>query len=168
MWITLFACGIKWYIINPKWDKVGNMLLGEYIHKIDDKKRLTLPKVFIKELGGEVVITRGLDKSLFLYPKKEWLKVVEKIKELSFAQKDARAFSRFMLAGASEVSVDKSGRVLIPDHLKKFAALKSSVVLAGLSDRVEIWDENEWKKYTKALEENGDMLAEKLGEIGLV
>ncbi len=151
-----------------KWDKVGNMLLGEYTHKIDDKKRLTLPKSFVKELGTELVLTRGLDKSLFLYPKEEWKKVVERIKEMSFTQKDARAFSRFMLAGATEVTLDKSGRVLIPDHLKKFANLKNNVVLAGVSDRVEIWDEKTWREYTKSLEENGDLLAEKLGEVGVI
>lgn len=151
-----------------KWDKVGNMLLGEYTHKIDDKKRLTLPKSFVKELGAELVLTRGLDKSLFLYPKKEWERVIEKIKEMSFTQKDARAFSRFMLAGATEISLDKSGRVLIPDHLKRFANLKSNVVLAGVSDRVEIWDEKTWKEYTKSLEENGDLLAEKLSEVGVI
>ncbi len=142
-----------------KWDKVGYMLLGEYTHKIDDKKRLTLPKSFVKELGTELVLTRGLDKSLFLYPKEEWKKVVERIKEMSFTQKDARAFSRFMLAGATEVTIDKSGRVLIPDHLKRFANLRNNVVLAGVSDRVEIWDEKTWREYTKSLEENGDLLA---------
>jgi len=157
-----------WCIIAMKWDKVGNMLLGEYTHKIDDKKRLTLPKSFVKELGAELVLTRGLDKSLFLYPKKEWERVIEKIKEMSFTQKDARAFSRFMLAGATEISLDKSGRVLIPDHLKRFANLKSNVVLAGVSDRVEIWDEKTWKEYTKSLEENGDLLAEKLSEVGVI
>ena len=147
---------------------MGNMFLGEFTHKIDDKKRLTLPKAFLKSLGKEVVITRGLDKSLFLYPKKEWEKVVEKIKELSFTQKDARAFARFMLSGAMLVSVDKSGRVLIPEHLMDFARLRSKVVLAGVSDRVEIWDEKQWRRYTKQVEEDADLLAEKLGEVGVL
>ena len=147
---------------------MGNMLLGEYTHKIDDKKRLTLPKAFLKSLGSEVVITRGLDKSLFLYPKSAWLRVVERIEDLSFTQKDARAFARFMLSGATEVMVDKSGRILLPEHLKNFANLKSNVVLAGVSSRVEIWDEKIWRNYTKQLEEDGDLLAEKLGEVGVI
>ncbi len=151
-----------------RWDKVGDMFLGEFTHKIDDKKRLTLPKAFLKSLGTKVVITRGLDKSLFLYPQKEWQEVVDSIKELSFTQKDARAFARFMLAGAMELSVDKSGRILIPDHLKNFAKLKGKVVVAGVSDRIEIWDEKEWKRYTKSMEENADLLAEKLGEVGVL
>ena len=147
---------------------MGNMLLGEYTHKIDEKKRLTLPKAFLKSLGSEVVITRGLDKSLFLYPKSAWQKVVERIEELSFTQKDARAFARFMLSGASEATVDKAGRILIPEHLKSFANLKSNVVLTGVSNRVEIWDEKTWRNYTRQLEEDGDLLAEKLGEVGVL
>ncbi len=151
-----------------RWDKVGNMLLGEYTHSLDEKKRLTLPKAFLAALGKDLVITRGLDKSLFLYPKKEWEKVVDEIKSLSLTQKDARAFARFILAGAAEVKVDKSGRILIPEHLKSFAKLKNKVVLAGVGDRVEIWDEKEWKQHTKQIEENADYLAEKLGEIGML
>ncbi len=154
--------------MQVRWDKVGVMFLGEFTHKIDDKKRLTLPKAFLKSLGKEVVITRGLDKSLFLYPKSEWESVVEKIKELSFTQKDARAFARFMLSGAMLVQVDKSGRVLIPEHLMSFARLKSKVVLAGVSDRIEIWDEKQWRRYTKQVEEDADLLAEKLGEVGVL
>ncbi len=154
--------------MQVRWDKVGDMFLGEFTHKIDDKKRLTLPKAFLKSLGKEVVITRGLDKSIFLYPKSEWEKVVEKIKDLSFTQKDARAFARFMLSGASLVQVDKSGRILIPEHLMSFARLKSKVTIAGVSDRIEIWDEKQWKRYTKQVEEDADLLAEKLGEVGVL
>ncbi len=154
--------------MEARWDKVGNMFLGEFTHKMDEKKRLTLPKAFLKSLGKELVVTRGLDKSLFIYPKKEWEAVAAKIKELSFTQKDARAFARFMLSGAMLVSVDKSGRILIPEHLAKFANLKSKVVLAGVSDRIEIWDEEKWRDYTKNIEDDADLLAEKLGEVGVL
>ncbi len=154
--------------MEARWDKVGNMFLGEFTHKMDEKKRLTLPKAFLKSLGKELVVTRGLDKSLFIYPKKEWEAVAAKIKELSFTQKDARAFARFMLSGAMLVSVDKSGRILIPEHLAKFATLKSKVVLAGVSDRIEIWDEEKWRDYTKNIEDDADLLAEKLGEVGVL
>ncbi len=144
------------------------MFLGEFTHKLDEKKRLTLPKAFLKDLGKEVVLTRGLDKSIFLYPKKEWEKVSQKIQELSFAQKEARAFARFILSGAYVAQVDKSGRILIPDNLKQFAGLKSSVVLAGVSDRIEIWDEKAWRAYTKGIEQDADLLAEKLSEVGVL
>ena len=144
------------------------MLLGEYTHNLDDKKRLTLPKKFKDELGKKLVLTRGLDNCLFLFPQKEWEHTVSKLKQLSFTQSDTRGFMRFMFSGASEIEIDKSGRILVPDNLKKFAGLKSRVVLAGVSDKVEIWDEKEWQKYTMRVEKQGEKLAEKLGEIGVL
>ena len=144
------------------------MLLGEYTHSLDDKKRLTLPKKFKTELGKKMVVTRGLDNCIFLYPQKEWEKTANKLRELSFTQADTRGFNRFLFSGAAEVEVDSAGRILIPENLKRFASLKSKVVLAGVSDRVEIWDEAEWKKYTAKVEKQGEQLAEKLGEIGVL
>ncbi len=144
------------------------MLLGEYTHTLDDKKRLTLPKKFKEQLGRKIVVTRGLDNCLFLYAEKEWNTVAQHLRELSFAQADTRGFNRFMFSGAAEVEVDSAGRILIPDHLKKFAALKTKVVLAGVSDRVEIWDEKRWASYQQHIEKQGDAMAEKLGEIGVL
>ncbi len=144
------------------------MLLGEYIHTLDEKKRIILPKKFKDELGKKLVLTRGLDKCLFLYSKKEWENVVQNLKQLSFTQADTRGFTRFMFSGATEIDLDKSGRILIPDSLKRFAGLKGKVVFAGVSDRVEVWDEARWKKYTAKVEKQGDELAEKLGEIGVL
>ena len=83
-------------------------------------------------------------------------------------QANMRGFTRFMLAGASEVDVDASGRMLIPDFLRDFAGLKSKVVFAGLQSRVEIWNEKAWDSYTTRIEKEADMLAERLGEIGAV
>lgn len=144
------------------------MLLGEYTHTLDDKKRLMLPKKFKDSLGKKLVITRGLDNCLFLYSDKEWADIAERLRNLSFAQSDTRGFSRFMFSGAAEVETDSTGRILIPEHLKKFAALKSKVVLAGVSNRVEIWDEKRWGTYQDKIEKQGDVLAEKLGEIGVL
>jgi len=144
------------------------MLLGEYTHTLDEKKRLMLPKKFKDSLGKKLVITRGLDNCLFLYSEKEWADIAKRLRELSFAQKDTRGFNRFMFSGAAEVDLDGTGRILIPEHLKKFAALKTKVVLAGVSDRVEIWDEKRWATYQEKIEKQGDALAEKLGEIGVL
>ena len=145
-----------------------SMLLGEYTHTLDDKRRVMLPKKFKDALGKKVVVTRGLDNCLFLYSHKEWADVAKRLRELSFAQKDTRGFNRFMFSGAAEVDVDRTGRILIPEHLKQFAALKTKVVLAGVSDRVEIWDEKRWVAYQEQIERQGDALAEKLGEIGVL
>ncbi|MDO8183408.1 MAG: division/cell wall cluster transcriptional repressor MraZ [bacterium] len=143
------------------------MLIGEYRHTLDDKKRLAVPATFRKELGKKVVLTRGLDSCLFLYPHKEWQKISEKLATLSMGQADTRSFNRFMFAGAVEAEIDNLGRVLIPDFLKKFAGLGSKVVLAGVNDRIEIWDESRWLDHTGQVEREADRLAEKLGEIGV-
>jgi MraZ protein len=144
------------------------MLIGEYSHSIDAKKRLSLPSKWRKELGKKLVVTRGLDNCLFVYPLKEWRTITEKIGRLPLGQADTRGFNRFFLSGAVEVEVDGVGRILIPDFLKDFARLISKVVLAGIHDRVEIWDEKQWTEYKRKIEGQADALAEKLGEIGVL
>jgi MraZ protein len=142
------------------------MFIGEYEHTLDEKKRVSLPKSFRASLGKKMVMTRGLDNCLFMYPRANWEKVAAKLQELSFAQADTRGFNRFILSGAVEVEVDGAGRILVPDHQKQFAGLKKNVVFAGVSDRVEIWDAAVWKEYKKRIEKQADAMAEKLGEIG--
>lgn len=142
------------------------MFIGEYEHNLDDKKRVSLPKAFRTGLGKKIVMTRGLDNCLFVYSRSSWEKVAAKLQDLSFAQADTRGFNRFILSGAAEVEVDSAGRILIPDHQKEFAGLKKSVVFAGVSDRVEVWDSQRWSSYKSQIEKQADSLAEKLGEIG--
>jgi len=143
------------------------MLIGEYRHTIDEKKRVAVPAGFRKEIGKKVVVTRGLDNCLFVYPVSEWHKVAEKLGGLSMGQADTRSFTRFMFAGAVETEIDGMGRILVPDFLKEFADLKSKVVIVGVNDRLEIWDEKRWKDHTDRIEKQADILAEKLGEIGV-
>ncbi len=144
------------------------MLIGEYKHTLDDKKRVAVPVRFRKELGKKIVITHGLDQCLWIYTVSEWNKVAEKLASLSFGQADTRGFNRFMLSGAIEVDVDSLGRILVPDFLKEYAHLKERVVLAGVHSRVEIWDEDRWSVYKKKIAGQADALAEKLGEIGVI
>lgn len=144
------------------------MLIGEYIHTLDPKKRLSLPAKFRKEVGKKVVVTRGLDKCLFIYPLKQWEKISAKLAELSMGKADSRGFNRFILAGAVETEVDVAGRILIPDFLKTFAQLDNRVVVAGVHNRIEVWDEKSWNAYTVRVEKQADELAEKLGEIGVL
>lgn len=144
------------------------MLIGEYTHTLDAKKRVSLPSKFRKEIGKKVVVTHGLDNCLFVYPTKQWEKVTAKLNDLSLGQADTRGFNRFLLAGAVETGVDSIGRILIPDYLKDFAKLSSKVVLIGVHDRIEIWNEKEWSTYKKRIEKQADVLAEKLGEIGAI
>ena len=143
------------------------MLIGEYTHSIDEKKRVSLPTKFRKEIGAKVVVTHGLDNCLFLFPMKAWEKISEKLAETGMGTADSRGFNRFILAGASEVEVDSAGRILIPEYLKKFAGLENSVVVTGVHDRVEIWNEKAWGEYKKRIEKQADALAEKLGQVGI-
>ncbi|HEY4504260.1 MAG TPA: division/cell wall cluster transcriptional repressor MraZ [Candidatus Paceibacterota bacterium] len=144
------------------------MLIGEYKHTLDDKKRVAIPIRFRKELGKKVVVTHGLDHCLWTYTLIEWKKVAEKLSGLSFGQADTRGFNRFMLSGAIEIDVDSLGRILIPDFLKDYAKLKERVVITGVHSRVEIWDDEGWQIYKKKIAEQADVLAEKLGEIGVI
>ena len=144
------------------------MLIGEYKHQIDDKKRMSLPSKFRKELGDKVVITYGLDKCLFLYTLRQWEAVAEKLAALSMGAAEQRGFNRFMLAGAVEVEVDALGRILVPDFLKEFARLNDKVIVAGVYSRVEIWDHDQWQAYKGKISAQADELAQKLGEVGLI
>jgi len=144
------------------------MLIGEYTHTLDSKKRLSLPTKFREKVGKVIVLTRGLDQCLFLFPQKTWLEIAGKLEQLPFGEADARGMSRFLLAGASEVEVDQAGRILIPDFLKSFAKLGSSVVLAGVSDRVEIWNEKTWGTYKRRIEKGADQMAQTLGNLRIL
>ena len=143
------------------------MLIGEYKHTIDDKKRMAIPAKLRKEIGKGAVLTRGLDNSLALYPAKEWQKMVEKLNQLPTGKLDVRGFNRLILAGASPVELDSLSRVLIPDYLKEYAGLKKNVVVAGVYDRLEIWDEEKWEAYKKKMEAEVGNMAERLGELGV-
>jgi len=139
------------------------MLIGEYSYLIDDKKRLALPPKMRPELGKKAVLTRGLDNCLVLYPLKEWQNLSQKMASLPSGRVDARGFARVVLSGAVEVRLDKLGRILIPDHLKKYAFLKKNVVVIGVSNRVEIWDEVRWKEYKAKMEKTVGEMAEQIG-----
>ncbi len=144
------------------------MLIGEYKHTLDSKKRLSLPAKFRKEIGEQVVITRGLDQCLFLFPLRTWNEIAAKLEKLPFGEATARGMSRFLLAGAVEVEVDGAGRVLIPDFLKDFAKLGSTVVLAGVSDRVELWNEDAWSDYKRRIETDAEHMAQTLGDLRIL
>lgn len=143
------------------------MFIGQYSHLIDPKKRLAIPSKFRKQLSGGVVITRGIDNCLFLYPAKEWKILAEKLSKLPISKSNTRAFSRLMLAGAMDAEIDSQGRILIPDYLKEYASLKDKVVIAGLYNRLEIWNEAVWNNYKNKTEKESSDIAEQLGEIGV-
>lgn len=143
------------------------MLIGEYIHSIDDKNRLSFPIKFRKEMGKKVVIAPGIEQSLFVFTPAQWQKTVEKLAEGSL-QQDNRSFSRYLIGGASEVAVDGNGRILIPETLKQKIGIKDRVAIIGVATRVELWEESTWKAYQKDVQGKADKLADRLGEIGVL
>lgn len=142
------------------------MFIGEYYHSLDDKGRVAIPVKFRKDLK-QAVVTRGLDNCLFLYTKESWSTLAEKLAKLPISKANTRAFSRLMLSGAMAVEIDQQGRIILPEYLRKYAFLKKKLVIAGLYDRLEIWDEDIWNKYKNNTEKGSKEIAEALGELGI-
>jgi MraZ protein len=146
------------------------MLIGEYIHTIDEKNRVSLPAKFRKEMGKKVIITPGLDQCLFIFTMKEWEKVSNKLSnsesDLSFLSADQRTFNRNMFGQATDVEVDSIGRILIPDYLKEKIKISGKVALIGVQDRVEVWADKTWVGFKQVAEKQAEPLAEKLGRGG--
>jgi len=143
------------------------MFIGEYTHNLDEKGRLAVPKKFRASFAKGAVVTRGLDDCLFLYTKKEWDVLAKKLAALPLSQANARAFARLMLAGAMDVSIDKQGRLNLPEYLCSYASFKKEIVVAGLYNRLELWDQRKWRDYTKRTEASHSEIAEHIGELGI-
>lgn len=143
------------------------MFLGEYHHNLDQKGRMAMPAKFRQELGGGAIITRGIDQCLFVFPKREWDEFAKKLMALPLSQSGARAFVRLMLSGAGDVEFDGQGRILVPEHLRSYAGFEKAVVVTGLYNRIEVWDESNWDKYKADKESSSEEIAEKMGEMGI-
>ncbi|MCC6638973.1 division/cell wall cluster transcriptional repressor MraZ [Candidatus Falkowbacteria bacterium] len=138
------------------------MFIGEYKHTVDDKGRLALPSKFKSSLLKGAVVTRGLDNCLYVYTLVEWEKLAIKLAALPISKQNTRAFARLMLAGAMDVSLDKQGRIILPEYLREYAKLQKRVVITGLYSHLEIWDEKSWESYKKATEKDSSNIAEAL------
>ena len=139
-----------------------SMLMGEYHHNIDEKKRLIIPSKFRNELGEKVVLTRGLEKCLFLYKEDEFNKIVEKLKNMPFTKKQVREFSRFFLSGATLVEFDKQGRVNLAPHLVSYANITKECTVIGTGDRVEIWSDDSWNDFYNSTFDSMSDIADEL------
>lgn len=144
------------------------MFIGEYTNTIDDKKRLSVPAKFRKELGEKAVVTYGLNKALALYPMHEWEIYADKLSTLSIGNKEERAYARTMLSGAFEVEIDKSGRILLPSQLSSYSLMESRVVFTGMHKYLELWDEATWNAYRMSVVGETDNIAEMLGARGSI
>ena len=142
------------------------MFMGEYRHTVDPKGRLIIPSKFRELLGAEFVVTRGLDGCLFVYPMDSWEAYVEELKKLPLTDKNARLFTRFIIAGATTCELDKQGRILVPATLREFAGLEKDVVLTGNINRIEIWSKEKWNENSNY--DDMDAIAESMEEMGIV
>jgi MraZ protein len=143
------------------------MFIGEYKHNLDTKGRLAIPSKFRDDLKGGAVVTRGLDNCLTLYTLNQWQIIADQLSKLPISNPNARAFTRLMLAGAMVVDIDKAGRIVIPQYLRKFANLSGAVVIAGLNTRIELWNEKDWQAYQEKAEGEAGDIAGKLTELGV-
>lgn len=141
------------------------MLMGEYNHSLDPKGRIIVPSRLREQLGEVFVVSKGLDGCLFAFPNREWQRFEAKLQALPLTNKDARKFTRYFLAGAAEVELDKQGRALIPPSLREAAHLTKDVVLCGVGNRVEIWDRAVWEGCSTY--DDVDELAEKMADLGI-
>ena len=144
-----------------KWGDLS-MLMGEYHHNIDEKSRLIIPAKFRSELGERFVITKGIDKCLFVYSETEWNKLMQKVSSLQFTKKNVRAFERTFIGGASLIEFDKQGRINITSPLVHYANIKKECVIIGVSERLEIWSKEEFESYMKDNEDNLEEITENI------
>lgn len=143
------------------------MFTGEYQHGVDEKGRMIVPAKFREVLGEIFMMTKGLDNCLFVYPQTEWNTLENKLKNLPFTNKDARAFARFFFSGAVECEMDKQGRILINSNLREYAGIQKDVVIIGVGTRIEIWAKETWEGYSTETEKSYEELAEKMMELDL-
>lgn len=143
------------------------MLIGEYRHTLDTKSRVIIPAKFREDLQDNFIITKGLDNCLFIYPQTEWIKIENKLKELPLTNRDVRSFVRTFYSGAVDESLDKQGRVVIPQSLREHACIDRDVVIIGVSTRVEIWSTENWDKYNDSNDLSYEDIAEKMQELGI-
>jgi MraZ protein len=139
------------------------MLVGEYEHTIDDKNRLTLPAKFRQAFSEGLVLSRGIERCLYAYPRSEWTATVQsRLGELDLLSKEGRVMQRYFFAGAAEAELDKQGRVMVPSSLGSYAGLRKEVVVAGIHDHLEIWDRAAWRAHLDEIEGSAEDVAERL------
>ena len=143
------------------------MFIGEYEHSVDAKGRVIMPVKLREDIGEKFIVTKGLDGCLFAYSQTEWNNFEEKLKTLPLTNKNARDFVRFFLSGAVECEIDKQGRFLIPNNLRTYATLEKEIIIIGVGTRIEIWNREEWKKYSSDENISADEIAENMTMLGI-
>lgn len=151
---------------GTKWKEVEEMFYGEFSHSLDKKSRLIIPakfrETFKEHYIEKLIITRGMEKSLFVFTEDEWKIQEAKFQSMSFTKGEARKFNRLFFGSACELEIDKQGRILVPSYLKSYAEIKREVVILGLSNRIEIWAKNKWEEFYAETRDSFEEIAEGL------
>lgn len=153
---------MQYYFCGTKWEKVGNMLLGEYEARIDTKGRVAVPSRFRKEIGDRLIITKGYEETLIIVSEQHWQTLLEGTEGKPLIQKETREVQRFLLGGASDITLDTKGRFLLPSYLRAFSKIEEEVVFLGLSRYIEVWAKEQWSAHKGLLEENIGRISERL------
>ena len=143
------------------------MFIGEFHHNVDEKGRVQVPVKWRSKLAGGAVVTKGFDGSLKCYPSAVWQEIANRLAELPQSQPSVRAYVRQTLAGAVDVELDKLGRIVLPAFLRQFANLKKQVVLAGLHDHLELWDQETWGTYITSIDQASPEFGQALEDMGI-
>lgn len=142
--------------------QAGQMLIGQYVGKLGAKNRIAFPKNFREVLGDKLILTLGYENSLIVVSEQNWKALLEGTEGKPFIQKSARETQRFLLGGASSITLDSKGRFVLSYYLRSFAEIKNEVIFLGLQRFVEIWSKERWETYRKSLEKTIDKISERL------
>ncbi|MBI4214187.1 MAG: division/cell wall cluster transcriptional repressor MraZ [Chloroflexi bacterium] len=143
------------------------MFLGEFEHAVDDRGRIAVPAKFRSGLADGMVVTRGIEHCLIVWPMDEWRSITAKLRQFPLMNADARRLLRLLLSGATDAAPDRLGRILIPAFLRQYAGLSDIAVLVGVLDRIEIWSRANWETERTSTEAEGSLIAEHLFSLGV-
>lgn len=141
------------------------MFLGRHTHNLDDKGRLALPARFREQLGAGVVITRGFDSCLLIYPIEAWTPLAERVSALSISDPDVRILRRMLFANATDANLDRQGRILVPADLRAHANIEREAVVLGMHTFIEIWSPEGWASQSEIVDRDGASIAERLAAL---
>jgi MraZ protein len=141
------------------------MFLGRYTHALDAKGRLAIPARFREAVAEGLVLTRGIDRCLSLYPLAAWRPLAEKVSALPITDPDARNFRRMVFAEAADLTLDAQGRILLPPELRRYAGLEREALIVGVDTAIEIWSPDRWQAVEALMDTDGAAIAQRLASL---
>jgi len=147
--------------------KAAPVFLGEFEHSVDEKGRVAVPARFREELAEGIILTRGFERCLQAFPRPTWERLRERVSGLSLGSEESRLLRRLLFSGATDVEVDRQGRILVPQNLREYAGLGEQVVLAGMDTFFEVWSSERWRTVLDTIDSQGSAIAQQLSALGM-